>query len=558
MHTKRPVVLLIRDGWGIGNGGKGDAVAAAKTPHFKHLLETYPHCTIDASGEPVGVRAGAQGSSEVGHLNMGAGRIVMQEIVRVDHMIRSGELFETPLVKEALENCRKNGSALHLMGLVQDQGVHAVQDHLHAFLEWAAKNGLKKVYVHFFSDGRDTPPQSALTYLDRLEQKTAELGVGRVASVMGRYWAMDRGKNYDRTQRAYDALMQGKGLRAKSAREAIEQAYERAKTQQGGDVPPETDEFIQPTMIEDECGECRGIIKPGDSVIHTNFRQDRAIQLAQAFVEPEFREFDRGPLPDVFFAGLTRYYDEFTQAIIPPMNMANLLGKVLADHGLWQLRISEYQKYRHVTSFFNGKLVAPFPKEDRVLVESISIPENQKPEMSVYEVTDIVLEAVTGSIESLRKKAESVEKAALRMEENSVDGGERLKRTYDFIAINFANCDMVGHTGDFDAVVKAVEAVDECVEKVCNAVLAVDGIVMVTADHGNAEQMIDPATGGIQTSHTTSPVHFFWVANDADSCNLVNHGKLSDIAVTILELMQLPVPKEMTSASLLKPCETKG
>ncbi|MBI9076091.1 MAG: 2,3-bisphosphoglycerate-independent phosphoglycerate mutase [Desulfatibacillum sp.] len=555
MQTKKPVVLLIRDGWGIGDGSKGDAVAAADTPHFHHLLANYPHCTIAAAGEPVGVRAGAQGSSEVGHLNMGAGRIVMQEVVRVDHMIRSGELFETPLMIQALENCKKNGSALHLMGLIQDQGVHAVQDHLYSFLEWAAKQGLTRVNVHFFSDGRDTPPQSALTYLEQLEQKMAQYGVGRVASVMGRYYAMDRGKNYDRTQQAFEALMHGKGLRAKSAREAIEQAYERANNHQGGDIPPETDEFILPTLIEDENGDCCGIIRPHDTVIHTNFRQDRAIQLTQAFVEPDFNEFDRGPVPDVLYAGLTRYYDEFTQAIIPPMNMANLLGKVLSDHGLWQLRIAEYQKYRHVTSFFNGKLVAPFPKEDRVLVDSISIPENQQPEMSVYEVTDVVLEAINGSIESLRKKARSTEKVSLQLEEHSVEGGDRLKQTYDFIAINFANCDMVGHTGVFDAVVKAVEAVDACVKQVCDAVLARDGIVMVTADHGNAEQMIDPETGGIQTSHTTNDVHLFWVSNDADSCNLVDHGKLSDIAVTILELMEIPVPAEMTATSLLKPCE---
>lgn len=550
MSTKKPVVLLIRDGWGIGDGSSGDAVAAAKTPGVDHLLKNYPFCTLSAAGEPVGVRAGGQGSSEVGHLNMGAGRIVEQEIVRVDRMIESGDLFKAPLFVKAIENCIKNNTALHFMGLVQNQGVHAVQDHLHAFLEFVKKAGVKKVFVHFFADGRDTPPQSALKFLQKLEDKMADLGVGQVASVMGRYYAMDRGKNWDRTQIAFEAFIHGIGKKAQSAEHAINSAYERAKNQQDQDSPPETDEFIKPTLITDKNNQCIGLICPGDSVIHTNFRQDRAIQLVNAFVEPNFTEFDRGPIPDVLFAGLTRYYDEFEYAIIPPMNMENLLGQVLGDHGLWQLRISEYQKYRHVTSFFNGKMVAPFEREDRVLVDSITIPENRQPEMSAYIVTEIVLEAINKNIKALRKKAQETDKTTLAASKSEPDSVDRFTETYDLIIINFANCDMVGHTGDFEAAIKAVEVVDECVKKVCDAVLARDGVVMVTADHGNAEQMTDHKTNGPHTAHTINDVHFILVSNFA-AYNLVEHGKLSDIALTILDVLDIPPPSEMTASTLL-------
>jgi len=552
MSEKKPLVLLIRDGWGVGDGSSGDAVAAAKTPAIDNLLKKYPFCRLAAAGEPVGVRAGGQGSSEVGHLNMGAGRIVEQEIVRADNMIKSGELFKAPVFVKAIENCIKNNSALHFLGLVQDQGVHAVQDHLHAFLEFAQKAGVKKIFVHFFTDGRDTPPKSALKFLEKLEHKMAQIGAGQVASVMGRYYAMDRGKNWDRTKIAFDALIYGKGLKAKSAKEAISSAYECAENKQNQDALPKTDEFISPTLITDKNDNCIGLICPGDSVIHANFRQDRAIQLTKAFCEPDFKEFDRGgPLPNVFFAGLTRYYDEFENAIIPPMNMENLMGQVLGDNGMWQLRIAEFQKYRHVTSFFNGKRIAPFAREDRVLVDSITIPENQQPEMSAYIVTDIALDAINKNINALREKAKATDKATLEASKTEPVKSDRFTRKYDLIIMNLANCDMVGHTGDFKAAVKAVEVVDECVKKICDAVLANDGVLMVTADHGNAEQMLDPKTNAPQTAHTINDVHFILVSNKA-GYKLVEHGKLADIALTILDTLDIPAPSEMTASTLIK------
>jgi len=443
------------------------------------------------------------------------------------------------------------------MGLVQDQGVHAVEDHLYAFIEFAASQGVKDVCVHFFADGRDTLPRSALVYLERLEKKFAEYGVGRVASVMGRYYAMDRGENWERTKQAYDAMLQGVGRTAQSAREAIELAYERADAQTAadkieGDDPPETDEFIQPTLIVGDDGKPAGLIEPGDAVIHTNYRQDRAIQLARAFVEEGFDKFDRGPVPDVTYMGLTRYYDDFPYALVPPMDMSNLLSEVLGRHGLWQLRISEYQKFRHCTSFFNGKRIEPFPMEDRVQVDSISIPENEQPEMSAYPVTELVLAAVEQGIAALRQAAESRDDTAVEFDAPAADAAERLRDTYDVIVLNYANCDMVGHTGVIEAAVKAVETVDTCVGRVVEAVLKRDGIALITADHGNVEQMLDPETGGIQTAHTTNDVEFLLVSNDAARHTLRERGILADIAVTILDLLGIEPPQEMTAQSLIK------
>ena len=547
----KPLMLLIRDGWGIGKGGPGDAVAAARTPNMDRLLAEYPHCTLDASGEPVGVRDGSQGSSEVGHLNMGAGRIVEQEILRVDKMIREGTLFVVPRLVEAVERVKANGGAFHLMGLIQDEGVHAHNDHLFAFLDFLAKSGAENVVVHFFGDGRDTPPRSALTFLDALEAKMAEAGVGRIGTVMGRYWAMDRGENWDRTEKAWRALCFGEGdYTARSAREAIEAAYARAdKEAAAGEDIVETDEFIRPTVIVDEAGAPVGRLHDGDALLHCNYRQDRAYQLTLAFAEPGFDKFSLEGAPDVFYMGLTRYYDEFAYALVPAMNMAHLFGEVLAENGLRQLRVAEFQKYRHVTSFFNGKLVEPYAGEDRIEVESITIPEDQKPEMSAYDVTPIVLTAVRDGIAAARSAAEACPTAKVQTGAD-LPAGCPLDETYDVIVLNYANCDMVGHTGVFEAAVQAVEAVDDCVGQVTDAVLSVGGTVLVTADHGNAEQMID-ADGRPQTAHTTSPVHLVYVG--ADKRPLVKHGKLSDIAVTMLELLGIPKPEEMTAQTLLAP-----
>jgi len=572
----KPLVLLVRDGWGRAPAGPGNAVTLARTPTMDRLLSTYPKCMLECSGEAVGVRKGAQGSSEVGHLNMGAGRIVEQEILRVDRLIASGQLAREPLLVKALGNCKQHNSSLHLMGLVQDQGVHATEEHLYALLRVAKDAGLTKVYVHFFADGRDTPPRSALIYLARLEEQFRQIGVGQVATVMGRYYGMDRGNNWDRTKRAYDAMVHGIGLRARSAEAAIQEAYARAdaeiakrgeaaKEEAGAacaansedkEAEPqevlETDEFVQPTIIAGDDGQPLAQIRDNDSVIHFNYRQDRAIQMTRAFVEEDFKGFVRDPRPKICYVGLTRYYDEFENAIIPPMNMKNLLGEVLSRRGLWQLRISEYQKYRHVTSFFNGKRVKANPGEDRVQVASITIPEDQKPEMSAYEVTDLVLVAVSAGIAAVREKAKNTEGVTTAPAESPALPADRGKDTYDVIVLNYANCDMVGHTGSLEAAIKAVETVDTCVGRVVEAVLARDGTVLVTSDHGNAEQMIDPETGAPHTAHTTNDVDFVFVRSDVGGVRLRPLGILSDIAVTMLQLLNIPVPPEMTAKSLLE------
>ncbi len=547
-------MLLIRDGWGIAPASDANAVTLANTPNMDALLAKYPHCTLEAAGEAVGVRPGAQGSSEVGHLNMGAGRIVEQEIVRVDNLIKSGQLFRSPRLIEAVQHCKAEGKKFHLMGLVQDQGVHATQEHFFAMLKFLSEQGITDVCIHFFSDGRDTPPKSALTFLDALEAKIAEYGVGRVSTVMGRYWAMDRAENWARTEKAYRTLLEGAGdYKTHCARSAITMAYQRADDQKAaGDDIIETDEFIMPTVIVDADGNATGLIEPGDAVLHLNFRQDRALQLTEAFVEKDFTGFDRGPAPDVFYMGLTRYYDEFQFALVSPMNMANLLGDILAKNNLRQLRIAEFQKYKHVTSFFNGKMLEPYNGEDRIQVDSITIPEDQKPEMSAYEVTELVLKAIDEGILAARDAAEAGSCVSLELGAD-LTAGCSLAETYDVIVLNFANCDMVGHTGVLSAAVKAVETVDECLGKVTDAVLAKGGSVLVTSDHGNAEKMVDDE-GNPQTAHTVNPVECVLVAADADAkkYEMIEHGKLADIAPTMLELLDITIPAEMTAQSLLK------
>src|SRR6266481_61394 len=436
----RPVVLIVRDGWGIGREYPGNAVALAHPPVLRELLAAYPHTVRGAAGRAVGLRPGYQGSSEVGHLNMGAGRIVEQEIVRVDKLIESGELYLHPALLSATDQCKQRGTALHLMGLVQDQGVHATEEHLYALLE-----------------------------LGRLERKIAELGVGRVASVMGRYYAMDRALNWDRIARAYWALVNGDGLRARSARAAIEEAYgradqtlaQRAAGTAGDDALVETDEFIQPTLIAGADGRPLATIRAGDAVVHFNFRQDRAIQLTRAFVDDPFTAFDRGPHLDICYRGLTRYYDEFPYAVLPPMNMDQLVGDVVSAAGLWQLRIAEYQKYRHVTSFFNGKRIQADPSEDRILVPSVTVTEDQRPEMSAYPVTDLVVTAIRDGIAAVRAPATAMEGIRLDVEPSRPLPDGRGADTYDLIVLNYANCDMVGHTGVLPASVRAVQVTDE-------------------------------------------------------------------------------------------------
>ena len=554
----RPVVLIVRDGWGIGRDYPGNAVALAHPPVLRDLLARYPHSVLGAAGRAVGLRPGYQGSSEVGHLNMGAGRIVEQEIVRVDKLIESGEFYRHPALLSATDQCKQRGSALHLMGLVQDQGVHATEEHLYALLELARRRQLTRVFVHFFSDGRDTPPRSALVYLERLERKMAELGVGQVASVSGRYYAMDRALNWDRIARAYRALVDGEGLRARSARAAIEEAYTRADrtiaaraagTASDDDLV-ETDEFIQPTLITGGDGRPLATIRTGDAVVHFNFRQDRAIQLTRAFVDDPFTAFDRGPHLDICYRGLTRYYDEFPYAVLPPMNMDQLVGDVVSAAGLWQLRIAEYQKYRHVTSFFNGKRIQADPSEDRILVPSVTVTEDQRPEMSAYPVTDLVVTAIRDGIAAVRAQATAMEGITLDVEPSRPLPDGRGADTYDLIVLNYANCDMVGHTGVLPASVRAVQVTDECIGRVVDAVRARGGTVIVTSDHGNVEQMIDPETGGVQTAHTTNDVECIYVCDDDRGRQLRPHGVLADVGPTLLQCLGLAVPREMTAATL--------
>jgi len=389
----------------------------------------------------------------------------------------------------------------------------------------------------------------------------AALGVGRVATVMGRYYAMDRALNWDRIRRAYDCLVHGVGLRAPSARAAIEHAYARADATlaaRAGRAPAEgelveTDEFVQPTLITGPDGAPLATIQAGDAVIHFNYRQDRAIQLTRAFVEDDFTGFARGPRPDVCYRGLTRYYDEFPYAVLPPMNMDELIGEVVSKAGLWQLRIAEYQKYRHVTSFFNGKRVAPYPGEDRILVPSVTVTEDKKPEMSAYEVTELVVAAIRDGIAAVRAKTRVTAGCQLELEETRDLPKDRGRGGYDLIVLNYANCDMVGHTGVLSAAVRAVSVTDECIGRVIEATRAKGGTVIVTSDHGNAEQMTDPATGEVQTSHTTNDVECVLVSADpaAAGVTLRPHGVLADVGPTLLELLGVAVPKPMTAESLI-------
>ena len=550
---KKPIVLIVRDGWGVNPEKEGNAVAAASTPNMDFYRENYPHCMIGTSGVDVGLPKGQMGSSEVGHLNMGAGRIVKQEVVRIDEVIESGELFDNPLILKAIENCKKNESALHLMGLVQDQGVHAMNTHLYALLQFAANQGIKKVFVHFFADGRDTPPQSALTFLKELEKKIEQIGVGQIASVSGRFWAMDRDRNWDRVKVAYEALIHGAGLTAGSARKAIENAYSRIEQQKAEyesnpDGIIETDEFIRPTLIVDNDDQPIGTISQSDSVIHFNYRQDRAVELTRVFFDDDFPFFERVALPDIFYLGLTRYYDDFTNAVIPPMNMDKILAEVLCKNSIRQLRISETQKFRHVTSFFNSKIEEPFCLEDRILVKSHKISEDKQPAMRADELSDLVMTAISNGVVYAREKAQTAPGVVLTLahgdEQSAPEGG------YDVIVLNYPNCDMVGHRGFFDPAVKAVEAVDKNVGKVVKAVLEADGIALITADHGNVEQMVDPETGKPMTAHTTFDVELFYVSNDQSNVKLVDRGILSDIAPTILSLLEIDKPEPMNRPTL--------
>ena len=502
---KRPVVLCIMDGFGINPGAKGNTIEAANTPNLTKLFKENPFTTIGASGLDVGLPDGQMGNSEVGHTNIGAGRVVYQMLVKISKSIQDGEFFNIKVLKDAMENCKKNGTALHLMGLLSDGGVHSHIEHLFGLLEMAKREGLDKVYVHCIMDGRDVSVTSGVGFIKDLQAEMAKLGTGKIASISGRYYAMDRDFAWDRVEKAYSAMIYGEGVMNSDPVKAMEESYANGVT----------DEFIVPTVVDKD-----GMIKGGDSVVFFNFRPDRARQITRAFVDEKFDGFERrnGFFP-VKFVCMTQYDETMPNVTVafPPEELKMTMGEYLASKHMTQLRIAETQKYAHVTFFFNGGEEKTFDGEDRILIQSPDVPTfDLQPEMSAYPVCDAVVEKIKSG-------------------------------KYDVVILNFANCDMVGHTGVFEAAVKAVEAVDECVGRVVDAAVSMGGAVIITADHGNADKMIGD-DGKPFTPHSTNPVPFCVVGYD---CKLKETGRLADIAPTMLKILDLPQPPEMTGESMI-------
>ncbi len=510
--SKKTTVLMILDGYGLNDRKDHNAVAEANTPVMDKLMKEYPFVKGNASGMAVGLPEGQMGNSEVGHLNMGAGRIVYQKLTRITKEIQDGTFFENPALVKAMENCKANDSALHIYGLVSDGGVHSHITHLYGVLEMAKKFDLKKVYVHCFLDGRDTPPASGKGYVEQLEEEMKKLGVGKVASVCGRYYAMDRDNNYDRVELAYKALTKGEGLTAESATTGIQASYDR----------DETDEFVKPTVVVED-GKPVATIQDKDSIVFINFRPDRAREITHAFCDDDFKGFERGKRLDVTYVCFSDYDPTIPNKDVAFHKIAvtNTFGEWLAANDMTQARIAETEKYAHVTFFFNGGVEEPNKGEDRILVNSPKdvATYDLKPEMSAYEVCDKLC-------------------AAIKSEK------------YDVIIINFANPDMVGHTGVEAAAIKAVETVDECVGKAVDALLSVNGTMFICADHGNCEQLVDYETGAPFTAHTTNPVPFILVNYDP-AYTLKEGGCLADIVPTLIETMGMTKPAEMTGKSLL-------
>ena len=509
--AKKPTVLMILDGYGLNTEKKGNAVAEAKTPVIDNLMKDYPFVKGNASGLAVGLPDGQMGNSEVGHLNMGAGRIVYQELTRITKEIQDGDFFKNEALLYAVENCKKNHSALHLYGLLSDGGVHSHITHLYGLLKLAKENQLENVYVHCFLDGRDTPPESGKEFIAALEAKMKEIGVGKIATISGRYYAMDRDNNYDRIKLAYDALTKGIGNTAESAADAINTSYANGKT----------DEFVLPTVVC-ENGKPVATIQNKDSIIFFNFRPDRAREITRAFCDDEFKGFERKRI-DVTYVCFSDYDPTIPNKSVAFKKIAitNTFGEWLANNHMTQARIAETEKYAHVTFFFNGGVEAPNEGEDRILVNSPKdvATYDLKPQMSAYEVCDNLVKAIKS-------------------------------QKYDVIIINFANPDMVGHTGVEAAAIKAVETVDECVGKAVAAIKEVDGTMFICADHGNAEQLVDYQTGEPFTAHTTNQVPFILVNYDP-AYTLRENGCLADIIPTLIETMGMEQPKEMTGKSLL-------
>ena len=502
---KKPVVLCIMDGFGISDINEGNAIYSAKTPNLSKIFKENPFTTIGASGLDVGLPDGQMGNSEVGHTNIGAGRVVYQMLVKISKDIKEGTFFNIDALKDAMDNCKQNDTALHLIGLLSDGGVHSHIEHLYGLLEMAKKMALKKVYVHCLMDGRDVSTTSGVGFVKDLQAKMDELGVGEIATIMGRYYAMDRDFAWDRVEKAYAAMVYGEGNVNPDAVNVMEASY-------ANDV---TDEFIIPTVVNKD-----GMIKAGDSVVSFNFRPDRARQFTRTFVDEAFDGFTRknGFFP-VKYVCMTQYDETMPNVTVayPPEELKMTLGEVRASKNMTQLRIAETQKYAHVTFFFNGGEEKTFDGEDRVLIKSPDVPTfDLQPEMSAYPVCDEVCQKI-------------------------------LSGKYDVIILNFANCDMVGHTGVFDAAVKAVEAVDECVGKIIDVTNKMDGVVIITADHGNADRMIGD-DGNPFTPHTTNKVPFCVVGYD---CTVKEGGRLADIAPSIIKVLGLEQPKEMTGESII-------
>ena len=503
--SKRPVLLCIMDGFGKNESSYGNAIAAAKKPNLDKIVSENPMTFIGASGLDVGLPDGQMGNSEVGHTNIGAGRVVYQELTRITKSIQDGDFFTNEALVGAMENCKKNSSALHLMGLMSDGGVHSHNTHLYGIMELAKRSGVDKVYIHCFMDGRDVPPTSGKDYLAELYEKCDEIGVGEIATVMGRYYAMDRDNRWERVVKAYKAMTEGEGVKFDCACKMMEESY-------ANDV---TDEFIVPAVSEKAVP-----VKDNDSIVFFNFRPDRAREITRAFVDPAFSGFEREQLKGLYYVCMTQYDATMPNVHVAfkPESLENTFGEYISDKGLKQLRIAETEKYAHVTFFFNGGVEKQYPGEDRILVKSPAVATyDLQPEMSAYEVTDKLLAAIDSD-------------------------------KYDAIILNYANCDMVGHTGVFDAAVKAVEAVDTCVGKIVDAVAAKGGVTLITADHGNADKMYE-ADGSPFTAHTTNPVPFIVVGYP---CELREGGRLCDIAPTMLKIMGLEQPKEMTGVSIIK------
>jgi 2,3-bisphosphoglycerate-independent phosphoglycerate mutase len=514
MASTQPVVLIVMDGWGIAPPDPGNAISLARTPVLDTLWGKYPHTQLEASGLRVGLPEGQMGNSEVGHLNIGAGRVVYQDLVRISLAVQDGSFFQNPAFLKAIRHVQKYGSKLHLLGLLGPGGVHSHVDHLEALLSLAARYRLPKVEVHCILDGRDTPPDSALGYVRDLDQRIANVGTGRIATVAGRYYTMDRDRRWERVEKAYRMMVHGDGGSGSSAAEIVEKSYSDGIT----------DEFVLPSVVRatpDDGAE--SLVSAHDALIFYNFRTDRTREVTRALLLDDMPSFDRGPkIEDLLVVTMTEYEKDLPADVaFASQNLGEVLADVLSQQGMSQFHTAETEKYAHVTFFFNGGREEPYPREERLLTPSPKVATyDLKPDMSAAEVTDSLL--------------------------NVLDRGE-----HQFVIVNFANGDMVGHTGVIPAAVKAIETVDTEVGKIVDAVVARHGIAIVTSDHGNAERMIDPETGGPWTAHTTNPVPFVLVGRQGEQVKLRDGGALSDIAPTILELMNIPAPEEMTGRSLI-------